>query len=170
TPRWARRPWTVRWSAPPGRTELTPSTLEAAGPGDRPPTAGLVEPERPVGPASAGTARGAPLGQLVPGDRSRLLVPGALGGELGEVVLHLAPDPSHGDAEHALSALHEVEHLVGGGALVDAGAVTHQRDLRQVVHPALTQVGDRGADLLQRHPGVQQPLDDLQHQHVPEAV
>ena len=64
----------------------------------------------------------------------------------------------------------QVDDLVGGGALVDAGAVAHQRDLRQVVDAALAQVGDGGADVLQRDAGVEQPLDDLEHEDVAEAV
>ena len=97
-------------------------------------------------------------------------VAGALTGQLGERTLDLAPDPADRDAEDALAALDQVDDLVGGGALVDAGAVAHQRDLGQVLDAALAQVADGGADVLQRDPGVQQPLDHLEHQDVAEAV
>src|SRR5699024_436323 len=83
---------------------------------------------RESGRLSAGTAGGAPLGELVARDCRWLLVAGTLSGELGEIVLHLAPDPPDRDAEDSLSTLHQVEHLVGRGALVHAGTVAHQRD------------------------------------------
>ena len=90
--------------------------------------------------------------------------------ELGEAALDLAPHAPDGDAEDTLAALHEVDHLVGGGALVDARTVAHQRDLRQVLDAPLAQVAHRDADLLQRHTGVEQPLHDLEHEDVAEAV
>ena len=95
---------------------------------------------------------------------------GPHGGQHGQVSLDLAPDPAERDAEHALTALEQVHHLVGGGALVDADPVAHQRHLGQVGGAAIAQVLDRGPDLLQRDPGVEQPLDDLQHEDVAEAV
>src|SRR3546814_15388579 len=61
-------------------------------------------------------------------------------------------------------ALQEVDHLVVAGALVDRGAVAHQRHLGQVVGAALTQVADRRTDLLERDAGVEQALDDLEDQ------
>ena len=97
-------------------------------------------------------------------------VAAVLAGQLGQRPLDLAPDPADRDAEHALAALDQVDDLVGGGALVDAGAVAHQRDLGQVVDAALAQVVDRGADVLQRDAGVEQALDHLEHQDVAEAV
>src|SRR5690606_18645887 len=82
----------------------------------------------------------------------------------------LAPDAADGDAEHSLPALDEVEDLVGGRALIDASAIAHQCDLREVVHAALAQVVDGGPNLLERDAGVEQSLDDLEDEHVPEAV
>src|SRR5699024_1737304 len=88
----------------------------------------------------------------------------------GQVVLDLAPDPAHGDAEHALASLDQVEDVLGGGALVHRGTVAHEGDAGEVVDPALAQGADGDADLLEGDPGVQQALDDLQHQDVAEAV
>src|SRR3954451_21800436 len=100
----------------------------------------------------------------------RRLVLGTLAGQLRQLALDLAPDAADRDAEHALATLDEVDDLVGGGALVDAGAVAHQGDLREVVDTAVVEVLDGGADVLQRDPGVEQSLDDLQHEDVAEAV
>src|SRR2546430_15983415 len=61
-------------------------------------------------------------------------------GQHGEVTLDLAPDPAERDAEHALTALQQVDHLVGGGALVDAAPVAHQRHLGQVGAAPVAQV------------------------------
>src|SRR5229473_2997796 len=123
---------------------------------------------------SAGTAQAA-LGQVVVEVRSAWghrdqAVFGPDGGQFGQVSLDLAPDPAQRDAEHPLAALEQVDHLVGGRALVDADPVAHQRHLGQVGAAAIAEVLDRGPDLLQRDPGVEQSLDDLQHQDVAEAV
>src|SRR5690606_3542880 len=91
-------------------------------------------------------------------------------GQLGEGPLDLAPYPAQRDPEHALPALEQIDHLVGGGALVDAHAVAHQRDPREVLDTSVTQMLYGGADLLERDAGVEKPLDDLQHQDVAEAV
>ena len=40
----------------------------------------------------------------------------------------------------------------------------------KVIGTVVAQVLHGGADLLQRYPGVEQPLDDLEHQDVAEAV
>ena len=74
----------------------------------------------------------------------------------------VAPHPADGDAEDTLTALEQVDDLVVAGALVDRGAVAHQRHAGQVVGAALGEVLDRGADLLQRDAGVQEALDDLE--------
>src|SRR5215470_17961599 len=102
--------------------------------------------------------------QLLPGLVSRL------GWELGERPVDLLPDPAERDPEHPLPARQQVHHLIGGGALVDADPVAHESEPGQVLSAAVTQMGDRGADLLQRDAGVEQPLDDLEHQDVAEAV
>src|SRR5699024_10124537 len=57
----------------------------------------------------------------------------------GQVVLDLAPDAAHGDAEHALAALDQIEDVLRGGALVHRGTVAHEGDAREVVDPALAQ-------------------------------
>src|SRR5260370_1101395 len=103
------------------------------------------------------------------GHRDQAVV-GPDGGQLGQVARDLAPDPAESDDEPPLTALQQVDHLVGGRALVDADPVAHQRHLGQVGAAAVAQVLDRGPDLLQRDPGVEQPLDDLQHEDVAEAV
>src|SRR5579864_3478142 len=121
----------------------------------------------------AGAAQAA-LGQVVPGARAghygHEAVLGPNGGQHRQVPLDLAPDTAECDAEHSLAALEQVHHLVRGGAFVDADPVAHQRHLGQVVAAVIAQVLDRGPDLLQRDPGVEQPLDDLEHQDVAEAV
>src|SRR5690242_7775407 len=93
-----------------------------------------------------------------------------LAGKRGEAAFDFAPDASHGDAEDALAALDQVDDFVRGGALVDAGAVAHQRDLGKVLHAALTQVLDGGTDLLEGNSSVEEALDHLEHQDVTEAV
>src|SRR6185312_16213908 len=49
-------------------------------------------------------------------------------------------------------------------------AVAHERDLREVADPAVTQVLYGRTDLLEGDSGVEEPLDDLEHQDVAEAV
>src|SRR5215469_781716 len=95
---------------------------------------------------------------------------GGLGREIGERPVDLLPDPAERDPEHALPASQQVHHLGRGGALVDADAVAHEGEPGQVPGAAVPQVVDRGADLLQRDAGVEQPLDDLEHQDVAETV
>ena len=73
--------------------------------------------------ARGGAASSSPGGRLV-GSASAVR---SLGSSARDA-LDLAPDAADGDAEHALAALEQVDDLVGGGALVDAGAVAHQRD------------------------------------------
>src|SRR6516225_162690 len=124
--------------------------------------------------ASARAAQAA-LGQVVlsgvrPGDHGHEAVLGPHGGQHGQVPLDLAPDAAERDAEHSLAALEQVHYLVRRGAFVDADPVAHQRHLGQVLAAMIAQVLDRGPDLLQRDPRVEQPLDDLQHQDVAEAV
>src|SRR6478735_4921347 len=132
-------------------------------------TGGLVGGTGGSEPGSAGLPGSAAGGELVTGRRRRLLG-GALGRQLGEGALDLAPHTADGDAEDALPALEQVDDLVVAGALVDRGAVAHQGHARQVVGAALTQVGGGGADLLQRDAGVEEPLDDLEDQDVAEGV
>src|SRR5689334_8276001 len=123
---------------------------------------------------SAGAAQPA-LGQIVLVARAARrhrdeAVLGPDGRQHGQVALHLAPDPAQRDPEHALAAGQQVDHLVRGGALVDTNPVAHQRHLGQVGAPPVAQVLDRRPDLLERDPGVEQPLDHLEHEDVAEAV
>src|SRR5512140_1156190 len=67
---------------------------------------------------SGHAAGGAAGGQLVARVLRDGLVLGALAGQVCELALDLTPDPPDGDAEDALAALHEVDDLVGRGALV----------------------------------------------------
>src|SRR5690625_3418969 len=134
----------------------------------RPPLPG----ERPLRDAwgrSAGRAAAAACREFVLERQS-----GVIGrihtGQDGEIALDLAPHPADGDAEHTLAALDQVEDVLSGGALVDGGPIAHQGDAGQIVDAALPQRPDGHADLLQGHPGVQQPLDDLEHQDVAETV
>src|SRR6478735_9263232 len=132
--------------------------------------AGLVSTDKTTSRAwSAGEPRLAARGELV-ALVCFLRLGGALRGQVSERPLDLAPDAADGDAEDTLATLEEVDDLVVAGALVDAGAVTHQGDAGQVVGAASAQVGDGGADLLERDAGVQQALDDLEDQDVAEAV
>src|SRR3712207_9466141 len=68
------------------------------------------------------------------------------------------------------TTLFRSDDLLGGGALVDRRAVGEQRDVGQLLHPALAEVVDGLADVLQRDAGVQEPLDDLEHEDVAEGV
>src|SRR5688572_14287586 len=88
----------------------------------------------------------------------------------GETALNFTPHASHRNAEDALAALHEVDDFVGGGALINTGAVAHEGDLGEVLNTALTEVFHGRADLLQGYASVQQPLDHLEDQDVTEAV
>src|SRR5690349_19652349 len=90
----------------------------------------------PPGAGSASRTGAAASGELVTGVLG-LVAGRALAGQVGERALDLAPDPADGDAEDALTALEQVDDLVGRTALVDAGAVTHQGDAGQVVGTAL---------------------------------
>src|ERR1700722_3615478 len=92
------------------------------------------------------------------------------GGQHRQVALDLTPHPAERDAEYALAAREQIHHLIGGRALVHADSVAHQRHLGQVGTAAIAQVLDRGPDLLERDARVEQPLDDLQHEDVAEAV
>jgi DNA ligase D-like protein (predicted ligase) len=107
--------------------------------------------------------------QLVAAVRDQPVL-GADRGHLGEFARHLLPHPAERDAEHPLAAREQVDDLVGRGALVHAHAVAHQRDLGEVLGPVVAQVLHGGADLLERDPGVEQPLDHLEHEDVAEAV
>ena len=91
-------------------------------------------------------------------------------GEIRQRSLDLVPYPPHGDAEDALAAGDQVDDLVGRGALVDRGAVAHEGDGGQILDTAGVQGTDRRTDLLERDPGVQKALDDLENQDVAEGV
>src|SRR5665648_97746 len=125
---------------------------------------------KPAERRSAGVPCPTAQRELVVARNERAIVVRPFRRQRGEGPLDLAPDPADRDAEDALTALHQVDDLVGGRALVDRRTVAHQGDLRQVLDAALAQMGHGGPDLLQRDTGVQQSLDDLQDQDVAEAV
>src|SRR3954447_11893874 len=134
------------------------------------PAAGCAQPSAAGGGGSRGSNGGAgaaAAGELVVGGVDRAAVD-ALGGQLGELAGQLAQRAGDGDAEHALAAGEQVDDLLGGGALVDRGAVGEQRDVGEVLDPAVAQVVDGLADVLQGDAGVEQPLDDLEHEDVAE--
>src|SRR3712207_4203925 len=93
-----------------------------------------------------------------------------LGGQLGQLAGELAQGTADRDAEDALAAGEQVDDLLGGGALVDRRTVGEQGHVGEVLDPARAQVVDGLADVLQRDTGVEQPLDDLQHEDVAERV
>ena len=112
-------------------------------------------------PLSADPASATPS-QLVVVMRIAAVVAGRpLARQLGKRAFDLADDSADRDAEYTLTTLHEVDDLVGGGAFVNARAIAHQRDLREVVDTALAQVLNGSADVLQRDAGVEQSLDNL---------
>src|SRR5207244_4439213 len=74
---------------------------------------------------AAGQAGAAAGGELVVGVPVRLTV-GTLGRQLRQRPLDLAPDTAEGDAEDTLATRQQVDDLVGRGAHVNAGPVTHQ--------------------------------------------
>jgi hypothetical protein len=90
--------------------------------------------------------------------------------QLDEAGLDLSEDLAHGDAEDALTAAHEVDDLVVGGAEVDARPVGHERGLSQVADARLAQLVDGRADLLQRDARVEEALHELEDQDVAEPV
>src|SRR5665648_682907 len=125
---------------------------------------------KPAGRRSAGGPCPTAQRELIVARHERAVVVRPFRRQRGEGPLDLAPDPADRDAEDALAALHQVDDLIGGRALVDRRTVAHQGDLRQVLDAALAQVRHGGPDLLQRDTGVQQSLDDLQDQDVAKAV
>src|SRR5215211_3138364 len=119
--------------------------------------AGRLGPGR-LGDGRAGVGRGRAAGRR-------------LAGEVGQVALGVGPDPPDGDAEDGLAVGEDVHDLLARVAGVDAVAVRHEGDVAErLAARLLAQVADGVADLAQGHPGVQQPLDDPQLDHVGEAV
>src|SRR5215207_1660838 len=90
--------------------------------------------------------------------------------ELDECGLDLSEHLAHRDAEHPLASTDEVDDLVVGGAQVYARPIAHERGLSEVFDARLTQLGDGGADLVERDAGVEQALHELQHEDVAEPV
>src|SRR5918996_909760 len=147
----------LRRSAPAARSLSRPGSTAA-----NQPTPDAV----PLRSDDAGATAG---GQLV----ARVLagfLSGPLPRHLDQRGLDLAPHPADGDAEDALAALHEVDDLVGRRAFVHTRAVAHQRYAREILDAAFAQVLGRLANLLERNPGVEKPLDDLEDQDVAEGV
>src|SRR5699024_511277 len=97
--------------------------------------------------ALAGLASPTALGKFVIAVHKVVFL--TLGWQLGESSLNFAPDAADRDAKYALATLYEVNNLIGRGALINGGAIGHERNLCDVVNSPLTQVGYRGANLLQ---------------------
>ena len=95
-----------------------------------------------------------------------LAVVGPFARELSDSTGQFAHRSGDGDAEHTLPALEQVDDLFSRGAFVHRGSIGEQRDVGQVLHTALTQMIDGNPDVVQRDPGVQQSLDDLEDQDV----
>src|SRR5258707_3045036 len=79
-------------------------------------------------------------GELVGAGRTAGLF-ARVGGQLSQRALDLLPHPAERDPEHALTALQQVDDLVGRRAGVHTRAIAHQRDLGQVAGTMLAQVG-----------------------------
>src|SRR4029079_18375557 len=94
----------------------------------------------------------------------------ALARKIREAALDVGHYPAEGDPEDSLAAREQVDDLARRGQLVDSAAVGEQRDLREVGNAALAQRLNGGPDVLQRDPGVEQPLDHLEHEDVAERV
>src|SRR5699024_3386620 len=93
-----------------------------------------------------------------------------LGRKLRDRTGQLTHGPSDPDTEHALTALQEVEHLLLGGALEHRTSVGEQCDRGQILDTTGPSLINGIADVLQRDPGVQQLLGDLQDEDVLERV
>src|SRR5690606_40327818 len=76
------------------------------------------------------------------------------------------------DAEDALAPTEHVDHLFRRMGRVDGLAVTEERDVGEglVGGETLLEDLDGGADLLQAHARVEQPLDDLELDDVREGA
>src|SRR5699024_7402571 len=108
----------------------------------------------------------ATLGELV----DRRVLGNLLRWEARDVAAELLHQARNGDAEHALTTVEEVDDLLGGTALVDGRAVGDEGQAGEVIHAEVLQLADCLADVLQGDAGVQQSLDDLQHEDVAEGV
>src|SRR5215213_5715021 len=87
--------------------------------------------------------------QLVFGGADRFAPVGPLAREVGDGSGQLPHRAGHRDAEYTLTALQQVDDLLGRGALVNGGAVGEQRDVCQITDAALTKVIDRDPDVVQ---------------------
>ena len=85
-------------------------------------------------------------------------------------MLHFSQHLADGDAEYALATAHKIDDLVVRGAQVDARAITHECRLGEVVDSRFTQLVNSNPNLLQRDPGIEKPLDELEHEDVAEPV
>src|SRR5690349_770611 len=123
-----------------------------------------------AGSADLAVAALAPGGQLVLRGGDRLATVSPLAREVGDRAGQFPHSARHRDAEDALAALQQIDHLFGRGALVDRGAVGEERDVGEILDPALAQMVHGDADVMQRDAGIEQPLDDLEDQDVLERV
>src|SRR5699024_7346913 len=120
--------------------------------------------------ADSAELAGAAGGEFVHRLDGRVLLRQPFAGPLGPGALDFVAQSADGDAEHTLSALQEVDDLVGGCAFEDAGTIGHESDLGEILDAAGAQVIDSGANRLQPDAGVEESLDDLEHEDVTEAV
>src|SRR5665648_422927 len=89
---------------------------------------------KPAGRRSAGGPCPTAQRELVVARHERAVVVRPFRRQRGEGPLDLAPDPADRDAEDALAALHQVDDLIGGRALVDRRTVAHQGDPVSYTH------------------------------------
>src|SRR5699024_7078663 len=118
----------------------------------------------------SGTAGPAPLCQLVTGRLLDLTAVPPLRGELVNAPTDLLQRSAHGNAEHALTTLQQIDDLLRRGAFVHGGAIGEECYPRQIADAALAQMVDRDAHVVQRDSGIQQALHDLEYQQILERV
>jgi hypothetical protein len=91
-------------------------------------------------------------------------------GQCREAPFHFAPDAPYCDTKDALSALDKIDNFVGRGTFVNAGAVAHESDLREVFDAPFTEVFNSSAYLLEGNSRIQESLDYFENQDVTEPV
>ena len=100
---------------------------------------------------SAGGALGAALRQFVrDARRGDVLSAMDLCREGRQGSLNLPPHTAHGDSEHSLAPADQVNDLVSASALVNARAVAHQGDVREVLPLSSGEMVHRDTNILQR--------------------
>ena len=79
-------------------------------------------------------------------------------------------DAGDGNAEDSLAAGEEVDNFFVAAAFVDGGAIADQGDGCEVVDAEVAKVADRKSNVLEGNAGIEQSLNDHQHQEVAERV